>query len=337
MATRVPISILDFCPVLEGETPREALQQATRLAVHAEKLGYRRFWVTEHHGAALAASSATPVVISHIASNTTTLRVGSGGVMLPNYAPFVVAEQFGTLASLHPGRIDLGLGRSTGTHTGQEQIGARALRLAPDAREHYVSDVQELQSYFRMPTPGQEFRAVPGSGLNVPLWLLGSSTFSAEEAGKLGLPFVFAAHIAPDLAVRALETYRANFRPSAALERPYAMICVLVVAADADDMAEYLLTSLQMTLLDAQRGKWGALQRPVQNFGAATTEAERAIVAKVIKRAVVGSPAKVCAELDQMIAETVADELMVLTIVYDQAARHRSFELLAQHGAFALS
>lgn len=336
MATPIPISILDFCPVLEGETPREALEQATRLAAHAETLGYKRFWVAEHHGGTIAASSATPVLISHIASNTRTIRVGAGGVMLPNHAPLIVAEQFGTLASLHPDRIDLGLGRSTGAHPGQEQIAARALRLAPDARERYVSDVQELQSYFRTPEPEQQFRAVPGSGLDVPLWLLGSSTFSAEEAGKLGLPFVFATHIAPDLVGPALAAYRANFRPSLALDRPYAVVCAIVITADTDETARYLLTSLQLTVLDGLRGQWGPLRRPVQDLDAVTTDEHRAIVAKGIKRAFVGSPAKVCPELDGLIAETGADELMVLTLVYDQAARRHSFELLAQHGAFAL-
>jgi luciferase family oxidoreductase group 1 len=336
MASKIPVSILDFCPVLEGETPREALEQAMRLAIHAENLGYKRFWVAEHHCASTVASSATPVVISHIASNTKTIRVGAGGVMLPNHAPLIVAEQFGTLASLHPGRIDLGLGRAVGATPGKEEAMARALRLAPDARERYVSDVRELQSYFRQPEPEQEICAVPGSGLNVPLWLLGSSTFSAEEAGKLGLPFVFATQIAPKLAGPALEGYRSNFRPSDSLQRPYAMICVFVIAADTDEAAQYLLTSLQITMLERLRGKPGPLKRPVQSFHTVTTEEGRALAARLIPLAVVGSGATVCGELDRLIAETAADELIVLTLVYDQAARQRSFEILAEHKAFAL-
>jgi luciferase family oxidoreductase group 1 len=254
--------------------------------------------------------------------------------MLPNHAPLVVAEQFGTLASLHPGRIDLGLGRAVGATPGKEEALARALRLAPDARERYAFDVRELQSYFRQPE--QEICAVPGSGLNVPLWLLGSSTFSAEEAGKLGLPFVFATQIAPKLAGPALETYRSNFRPSDSLQRPYTMICVFVIAADTDETAQYLLTSLQITMLERLRGKPGPLKRPVQGFHAMATEEGRALAARLLPLAVVGSRAKVSGELDRLIAETAADELIVLTLVYDQAERHRSFQILAEHKAFAL-
>ncbi len=220
MTSRIPVSILDFCPVREGETPRESFEQLEHLAVRAEELGYKRFWLTEHHGAETFASAATSVVISHIASKTKRIRVGAGGIMLPNHAPLVVAEQFGTLASLHPDRIDLGLGRAVGAAPGKEELMARVLRLEPDAREGYASDIRELQSYFRKPSPEQPLVAVPGSGIDMPLWLLGSSTFSAAEAGTLGLPFVFATHIAPKVAGAALDQYRSNFSPSEVLGRP---------------------------------------------------------------------------------------------------------------------
>jgi luciferase family oxidoreductase group 1 len=336
MTSKIPISILDFCPVLVDETPREALQQATRLAARAETLGYKRFWVAEHHGAPTVASSATAVVISHIANATKTIRVGAGGVMLPNHAPLVVAEQFGTLASLHPDRIDLGLGRAVGGAPGKEETMARALRLAPEARARYPSDVRELQSYFREPQAGQEICAIPGSGLNVPLWLLGSSTFSATEAGTLGLPFVFATQIAPQVAGPALESYRSNFGPSDALERPYAMICALVIAADTDEMAQYHFSSLQITMIERVRGNMGPLRRPVPSLDSVSTPDERKALERFLPHVVVGSRAKVFGELDRLISETAADELMALTLVHDQVARHRSFEILAEHDAFAL-
>ena len=336
--TKIPISVLDFCPIREGETPRDGLLQAADLAAHVETLGYHRFWVAEHHNAPMVASSATSVVISYIAANTRTIRVGSGGVMLPNHVPLVIAEQFGTLASLYPDRVDLGLGRAVGSAVGQEDVMRRMLRLAPDARERYPSDVRELQSYFRSPATAQEIQAVPGSGLQVPLWLLGSSTFSAAEAGMMGLPFVFATHIGPHLVGEAMTTYRAKFQPSEQLERPYAAICAVVVAADDDDTARFLFTSLQLLMLGRLRGTqtMRQLQRPVASIEAITTAEERAGIAKAMPLAVVGSPARVTAELDRLLAETDADELMVLSLIHDQAARRRSFEILAEHEAFAL-
>ena len=336
MASRIPVSILDFCPVLEGESPRESFEQLAHLATRAEELGYKRFWVAEHHGAQTVASAATSVVISHIASKTKTIRVGAGGIMLPNHAPLVVAEQFGTLASLHPDRIDLGLGRAVGASPGREELMARALRLEPDARERYVSDIRELQSYFRGPDAEQSFVAVPGSGIDVPLWLLGSSTFSAAEAGALGLPFVFATQIAPNAVAAALEKYRSSFRPSGALSRPHVMVCVFVIAADEEETGQYLLTSLQLAMLGRLRGQMGPLQRPVQSLEGVSTEEERTALARLVPLAVVGSRKKVFEELDRLIAHTAADELMVLTLVYDQAARYRSFQILAEYDGFAL-
>jgi luciferase family oxidoreductase group 1 len=336
--SQIPISVLDFCPVREGETPREALLQATALAAHVEALGYHRFWVAEHHNAPMVTSAATPVVISHIANNTTSIRVGSGGVMLPNHSPLIVAEQFGTLASLHPDRIDLGLGRAIGA-PGDEAAMAQALRRAPDARERYPSDVRELQAYFRTPDTPQAIRAIPGSGLQVPIWLLGSSTFSAAEAGTLGLPFVFATHIAPRLAGEALTAYRSNFQPSEQLARPYAGICVIVVAADDDETAQQLFTSVQLMILNRIRGNPGLmqlLQRPVPDIEAVSTAEERAGLAKALPLAVVGSPTRVFGELDRLITETAADEVMVLSLIHDQTARRRNFEILARHPAFGL-
>ena len=336
MTSRIPVSILDFCPVLEGETPRESFEQLAHLAIFAEELGYRRFWLAEHHGAQTVASAATSVVISHIAGRTRRMRIGAGGIMLPNHAPLVVAEQFGTLASLHPGRIDLGLGRAVGAAPGQERLMARALRLEPDARERYVADIKELQSFFRKPEPEQPLIAVPGSGIDVPLWLLGSSTFSAAEAATLGLPFVFATHIGPKAASAALETYRSNFRSSDVLDRPHVMVCVFVIAADTDETAQYLLTSLQLMILRRVRGTVGPLQRPVQNLESMTTEEESVALAKMLPLAVVGSRRKVFNELERLVAHTAADELMVLTVVHDQAARHHSFQILAEYDGFVL-
>jgi luciferase family oxidoreductase group 1 len=330
----IPISVLDFCPVREGETPREALLQATALAAHVEALGYKRFWVAEHHNAPLVASSSPPVVVAHIAASTSAIRVGSGGVMLPNHVPLVIAEQFGTLASLHPGRIDLGLGRASGA-IGDEAVMAQVLRRSSDARERYPSDVRELQSYFRSPVAA--IAAVPGSGLGVPLWLLGSSTFSATEAGALGLPFVFAAHIAPHLAGEALAAYRSNFRPSDQLARPYAAICIVAGAADDDEAARHVFTSCQQMLLGRIRGKPGLLQPAVADIAAVSSAEERAGLAKALSLAIVGSPARVAAGLDRLIAETAADELLVLSLIHDQTARRRSFEILAQQPAFALA
>jgi luciferase family oxidoreductase group 1 len=330
---KIPISVLDFCPVRQGETPREALLQATQLAAHVEKLGYHRFWVAEHHNTPLVASSSPPVVVAHIAASTSTIRVGSGGVMLPNHVPFVIAEQFGTLASLYPGRIDLGLGRAIGAG-GDEAVMAQVLRRSSDARERYPADVRELQSYFRSPAAADAIGAVPGSGLRVPIWLLGSSTFSAAEAGTLGLPFVFATHIAPHLTGEALAAYRSNFRPSDQLAQPYAAICVVAAAADDDEAAWRVFTSLQQMSLGRIRGRPGLLQPAVADIETVSSADERAGLAKALSLAIVGSPARVAADLDKLIAETAADELFVLSLIHDQAARRRSFEILAQHPAF---
>src|ERR1700704_2075610 len=247
MRLQIPFSVVDFSILRLGETPREALQQTVDLARHVEALGFKRFWLPEHHGVLSSASAATSVVIGHVAGKTSVIRVGSGGVMLPNHPPLVIAEQFGTLASLYPDRIDLGLGRAAGGHDG-------GLRGGPAPRDGFPPDVRELQFFSREPTPDQKVHAVPGAGLSVPIWLLGSSTFSAEQAGALGLPFAFATHIGPDAVGAAIEIYRSNFKASEVLARSYVMITVLVIAAETDEAARHLFTSIQQIVLTMLRG-----------------------------------------------------------------------------------
>ena len=319
----IPFSVLDLSPVLDGETPREAFGHSVALARHAEALGYKRFWLAEHHAMSGIASAATAVVIGHVAGATSTIRVGSGGIMLPNHSPLVIAEQFGTLASLYPGRIDLGLGRAPG---GDGMV-LRALRRGPETADRFPLDVRELQFFFREPQPGQMIRAVPGAGLDVPLFLLGSSTFSAELAASLGLPFAFAAHFAPDGLGAALDLYRAGFRPSAALAKPHAMVCVTIVAADTDAEAGHLFTSLQQAFVNLRRGTPGLLKPPVDALDASARE--RAGVDHALRYAIVGSPDTVRRGIDTLLAETGADELMITAQIFDQAARRRSFEIVA--------
>ncbi len=321
----IPFSVLDLSPVLQGETPREALQHTVALAQHAEALGYRRFWLAEHHNLPGIASAATAVVIGHVAGQTKTIRVGSGGIMLPNHAPLAIAEQFGTLETLYPGRIDLGLGRAPG---GDGQV-LRALRRGAGMADRFPQDVQELQFFFRDPQPGQTIRAVPGAGLAVPLWLLGSSTFSAQLAAALGLPFAFAAHFAPDALGEALDLYRAGFQPSSVLSKPHVMIGVTVVAADTDAEARRLFTSLQQAFVALRSGTPGLLPPPVEDFDAVVPPAVRSNVDHALRYAVVGSPETVREGLARLLAETAADELMITAQIYDQAARRRSYEIVA--------
>ena len=321
----IPFSVLDLSPVLAGETPREALAHSVALARHAETLGYERFWLAEHHNMPGIASAATAVVIGHVAGATSTIRVGSGGIMLPNHSPLVIAEQFGTLASLYPGRIDLGLGRAPGGdgHT------LRALRRLPDTADRFPRDVQELQYLFGHAEEGQPLRAVPGAGLEVPIYLLGSSTFSAELAGLLGLPFAFAAHFAPDALGAALALYRSRFRPSAQLAAPHVIVAVTVVAADTDEEARRLFTSLQQAFVSLRRGTPGLLQPPVDDIAAFASPMELAGVDHALRYAVVGAPTTVEQGLAKLLAETGADELLVTAQIYDQEARRRSFSLVA--------
>lgn len=327
----VPFSVLDLAPVLAGETPREALQHSAALARHAEQLGYTRFWLAEHHNMPGIASAATSVVIGHVAGATSTIRVGSGGVMLPNHSPLAIAEQFGTLEALYPGRIDLGLGRAPGS----DQLTQRALRRGHEAADRFPQDVQELQFLLDDAEPGQTIRAVPGAGSHVPVWLLGSSTFSATLAAALGLPFAFAAHFAPDDLGDALTIYRKHFRPSDRLKAPYAMVCVTIIGADSDAEARVLFTSQQQAFINLRRGMPGLLPRPIEDINTFAPAHQRAGAEHALRYAIVGSKARVEAGIAALLGETGANELMISAPVYDQEARRRSYGIVAQTAMFA--
>ena len=323
----VPFSILDLSPIVQGGTAGEALQHSLDLARHAERPGYRRYWLAEHHNMPGIASAATAVAIGHVAAGTKTIRVGSGGVMLPNHAPLVIAEQFGTLEALFPGRIDLGLGRAPGT----DQLTARALRRGQaNSADTFPQDVQELQAYFRAAVPGQPVQAVPGAGLAVPIWLLGSSLFSGQLAAALGLPFAFASHFAPDHLDEALELYREKFRPSESWPQPHAMAAIGVFAANTDAEAARLFTSIQQSFLKLRRGTPGPLPPPVDTMDGLWSPMEQAMVGHAFSEAVVGSPATVKAGIESFLRRTGVDELMVTAAIFDHAARLRSYELVAQ-------
>ncbi len=322
----IPFSVLDTTPVLQGSDATQAFRNTLDLAQHAERWGYVRYWLAEHHNMPGIASAATSVVIGHVAAGTSTIRAGSGGVMLPNHAPLVIAEQFGTLASLFPGRIDLGLGRAPGT----DGRTAQALRRNLQGGDTFPQDVLELQSYFQPLQPGQLVRAVPGAGLNVPIWLLGSSLFSAQLAAYLGLPFAFASHFAPDAMLQALAIYRETFRPSAQLDKPYAMLGLNICAADTDAEAARLFTSLQQQWTLLRRGSPAALPPPVDTMDGLWSEMERAGLENALGRAMVGSPETVARKLRAFIAETAADEIIMTSQIYDHQARLRSFEIVAQ-------
>jgi luciferase family oxidoreductase group 1 len=325
----LPLSVLDLVPIVEGSDAAAALRNSLALARQAEAWGYRRYWVAEHHNMDGVASSATAVVVGHIAAGTTRIRVGSGGVMLPNHAPLVVAEQFGTLATLHPGRIDLGLGRAPGT----DRATMHALRrhLARESEDDFPRDVLELQAYLAEARPGQAVRAIPGQGTRVPIWLLGSSLYSAQLAAHLGMPFAFASHFAPDLLLQALAVYREGWRPSAEWPEPYAMVGVNVICADSDDAAARLFTSLQLRFLGMHRGVRGPLPAPIDPSAleAMWSPAERAGVQRMLAASAVGAPATVRRQLDALIERTGADELIVTSAVHDPAARLHSYQLLA--------
>jgi len=321
----VPISILDLVPVILGETPREALPKSLELAQHAEAFGYTRFWVAEHHNMTGIASAATSVVIGYLAGGTSTIRVGSGGIMLPNHPPLVIAEQFGTLASLYPDRIDLGLGRAPGT----DARTLRALRRDPLREASFPQDVLELQQFLAPAESGQAVRAVPGAGSEVPIWILGSSTFGAELAAQLGLPYAFASHFAPDALMVALDIYRRNFKPSKQLDHPYAMVGVNVVAADTDDEARRLFTTVQQSFTNLVRGTGGKLQPPIENIDDYWTNAEKLHASRMLKYSIVGSPDTVRRGLEDLVALTNANELMIVTSLYDHLARIRSYQIVA--------
>jgi len=318
--------LLELVRVRQGSDAAAALNNARDVAAHAEALGYKRLWVAEHHNMAGIASAATSIVIAHIAAGTSTIRVGAGGIMLPNHSPYVIAEQFGTLERLFPGRIDLGLGRAPGT----DQIAMRAMRRGPDASEFFPQDVVELQAFLADPIEGQAIVAVPAAGTHVPLWILGSSTFGAMLAGELGLPYAFASHFAPDLLLPALEIYRTRFKPSAQLDRPYAMAGINVIAADTDAEAKRLATTQQMSVADIFGGKRGLSKPPIDDIETYWSSDQKAGALRMLKRSVVGSPDSVRAGLRAFVDETKVDEVMVVSDVFDHQMRLRSLELIAK-------
>lgn len=318
-------SILELARVTQDTGPGAALNNARDMAAHAERWGYKRVWVAEHHNMESIASAATSIVIAHIASGTKTIRVGAGGIMLPNHAPYIIAEQFGTLEHLYPGRIDLGLGRAPGT----DQVAVRAMRRAPNASDHFPQDVQELQKFLGPATPDQRILAVPGTGTNVPLWILGSSTFGAALAAELGLPYAFASHFAPDMLMPALEIYRSRFKPSKQLAEPYAVAGINLVAADTDAEAVRLATTQQMSFADHISGRPGLSKPPIDDIETYWSPVEKAHAMHMFKYSVFGSVDTVRAGVQSFIAETGVDEIMIVCDVYEHQARLRSLELIA--------
>jgi luciferase family oxidoreductase group 1 len=325
--TKIPFSVLDLSPVFEGETATDALRHTLSLAQTVERLGYNRFWLAEHHNMPGIASAATSVVIGYVAGGTNKIRVGAGGIMLSNHAPIVIAEQFGTLESLYPGRIDLGLGRAPGT----DRPATLALRrsLTNDGEE-FPEQLEELRFFFKNPVENQKVQAVPGAGLNIPIWLLSSSGFSAHLAGVLGLPFAFAAHFSPEYTLPSLELYRKVFQPSDALGKPYAMVALNVIAAETDEEAEFLASSQYQSFLNLVRQKPGKIPLPVKNMDKLWNENEKALVASRTGGSIVGSKETVARKLEEFLERTKADEVMVNAFVYDHAKRLRSYEIIAE-------
>jgi luciferase family oxidoreductase group 1 len=323
----IPFSVLDLAPINVGSTPAESFRNSLSLAQRVESLGYHRFWLAEHHNMPGIASAATSVVIGYIAGGTSRIRVGAGGIMLPNHAPLVIAEQFGTLESLYPGRIDLGLGRAPGS----DRMTAHALRRTlHNNGDDFPELLEELRFFFEPPIENQKVRAVPGGGMDVPLWLLGSSGFSARLAGQLGLPFAFAGHFSPEYILPALKLYREQFEPSAKLAEPYAMLAINIIAADTDEEAQFLATTQFQSFLRLTRGMPGQMQPPVENMDAVWTPEEKALVQSRLGGSIIGSPSTVSSGLDRILRETSADELMINTMIFDHAKRLRSYEIVAE-------
>ncbi|QKG52098.1 LLM class flavin-dependent oxidoreductase [Hymenobacter sp. BRD67] len=323
---QVAFSVLDLAPILAGATPTDTFRNTLHLAQAVEKLGYTRFWLSEHHNMASVASSSPVVLIGYVAGGTTTLRVGSGGIMLPNHAPLVVAEQMGTLATLYPGRIDLGLGRAPGS----DQVTAQAIRGSRfGGAQDFPRDIQQLQAYFSASNSSSTVRAIPGEGLEIPIYILGSSTDSAYLAAALGLPYAFASHFAPGQLLAALEIYRQNFRPSATLAQPYVIACVNVIAADTDEHAAYLSTSLQQFMQSVVTGRPAPLQPPVESMRPLWVPGGQQAVQQMLAYSFVGSQDTIQQDLQEFIAQTQVDELMATTNIFDQEARIHSYQLLA--------
>ncbi|RFU61182.1 LLM class flavin-dependent oxidoreductase [Bacillus sp. V59.32b] len=326
--TDIKFSVLDLAPVVVGGSVSESLQNTLNLAQHVEKWGYTRFWLAEHHNMTGIASSATSVVIGHVGAGTSKIRIGSGGIMLPNHAPLVIAEQFGTLESLFPGRVDLGLGRAPGT----DQLTAYALRRDKTSNgEDFPEQLEELRSYFKPAlASNRHVRAVPGEGLNIPIWLLGSSGFSAQLAGQLGLPFSFASHFSPNNTLGALKLYRNNFRPSEFLDKPYAMVGVNVIAADSEEKAKRLATSMQQQFLDLIRNTPGQIKPPVDSMDELWTPYEEAALEQQLGSSIIGGPETVKEKLQAFLDETQADEMIINASIFDHFDRLRSFEIISE-------
>jgi luciferase family oxidoreductase group 1 len=323
MSPMIPFSILDLAPIVEGGNPGQAFRNARDLAQHAERWGYHRFWMAEHHSMPGVASAATSVALGYVADGTKSIRIGAGGIMLPNHAPLVIAEQFGTLESLFPGRIDLGLGRAPGT----DQAAAYALRrnLNSDVNQ-FPRDVVELMNYFKG-APGERVRAIPGEGLDIPIWILGSSLFGAQLAAILGLPFAFASHFAPQQMMEAIEVYRSSFKPSAQLDRPYVMLGFNAFVGESDEEGQYLATSMLQAFVNLRSGRPTPLQPPVRNYYEDLEPHWRSQLGHVVAAA--GSPSTVKAALEAFVERTGADELMIASQIFDHQKRLRSYELLA--------
>ena len=323
----VDFSVLDLAPIVEGGTAADAFRNALDLAQHAERWGFRRFWMAEHHSMPGVASAATAVALAHIGAGTSTIRIGAGGIMLPNHAPLVIAEQFDTLASLYPGRVDLGLGRAPGT----DQAAAFALRrnLNGDANQ-FPRDVVELMNYLKPAEPGQRVRAIPGEGLDIPIWILGSSLFGAQLAAMLGLPYAFASHFAPQQMMEAIRAYRTSFQPSAQLDKPYVMLGFNVFAADNEEEAHLLATSMMQTFVDLRTGMPKPLQPPRAGYLEELPSPYRASLEQTLSCSAIGTPETVRHQIADFVERTGADELMITSQVYDHKARLRSFEIAAE-------
>ena len=322
----IPLSVLDLAPIVSGGDARRALDNARELAAVAERLGFKRFWMAEHHSMPGIASAATSVALAHVAAGTRSIRIGAGGIMLPNHSPLQVAEQFGTLECLFPGRIDLGVGRAPGTD--RPTMTALRRNLAASV-EQFPRDVVELMSYFDPPTPGQRVRAIPGEGRDVPVWILGSSLFGAELAAHLGLPYAFASHFAPRLMMQAIATYRRGFKPSRYLAAPYVMLGYNVFAADDDNEAELLASSMRQAFVAIRTGRPGTFEPPVEGYLESLSPAERALLDEVLSCSAVGSADTVRRQLDAFVAQTDADELILTSAIYDHGARLRCHEIVA--------
>jgi len=325
----VPLSVLDLSPIAEGSDAGTALRNSLDLARHVEALGYQRYWMAEHHNLPGIASAATAVALAHVGAGTKRIRIGAGGIMLPNHSPLVIAEQFGTLAALHPGRVELGLGRAPGS----DQVTAHAMRRNLTGGEEFPQDVVELMAYFQPVQPGQRVQAVPGAGLNVPIWILGSSTFGAQLAAILGLPFAFASHFAPGMMMEAIGIYRERFKPSAQLSAPNVMLGVNIVAADTDAEARFLFSSLQQSFLNIRSGRPGKLPPPIEDFDQRIDRYGAAMLTDALACAIVGAPGTVRRGIEAFVERTGADELMVTANIFDHAKRKRSFQIVAEvHG-----